>query len=38
MRLWTTLQLTIGQLALTALLIGGSAVAETSDRFVARAA
>ena len=33
MRLWSYLKLTVGQVALTALLIGGSAAAETSDRF-----
>ena len=38
MRLWTSLQLTVGQLALTALLASGAARAEASDRFHARAA
>ena len=33
MRLWSYLKLTVGQVALAALLIGGSAAAETSDRF-----
>ena len=33
MRLWSYLKLTVGQVALTALLIGGSAAAETADRF-----
>jgi hypothetical protein len=33
MRLWSYLKLTVGQVALTALLIAGSAAAETSDRF-----
>jgi ABC-type nitrate/sulfonate/bicarbonate transport system substrate-binding protein len=33
MRLWGYLKLTLGQVALTALLIGGSAAAETTDRF-----
>ncbi len=33
MRLWSYLKLTVGQVALIALLIGGSAAAETADRF-----
>ncbi len=33
MRLWSYLKLTAGQVALTALLIGSSAAAETADRF-----
>jgi hypothetical protein len=33
MRLWSYLKLSVGQVALIALLIGGSAAAETPDRF-----
>jgi ABC-type nitrate/sulfonate/bicarbonate transport system substrate-binding protein len=33
MRLWSYLKLSVGQVALIAFLIGGSAAAETPDRF-----